>query len=630
MCGIVGGFWPESEAEKIKDRMHQALALMRHRGPDDQGFDLHAPSHGLTALGHTRLSIIDISSAGHQPMHSGNGRYTIVFNGEIYNYRELREEMKGLGAVFTSDSDTEVLLEAWALWGTACLPRLTGMFAFVVYDRKDNTLTCVRDAFGIKPLFYEKEEGHFLFASELPALLALRQTPTRPNWQRCYDYLVHGDYDSAEASFIEGIQHLMPGHLLTISLKTPMNNAPMCWWKPELRPLNLLDFNQASEALRALFLDNVRLHLRSDVPLGVALSGGIDSSAVVCAIRHLEPDMEIHTFSYIAGENQVSEASWIDRVNGFVNARSHTVTPTQENLAQDLDAMIRAQGEPFNSTSIYAQYRVFQLAREHGVTVTLDGQGADELLAGYAGYPGYRIRSLVENGQFLAAHHFTRNWSQWPGRSYGLGLMLFGRLMVPDALYATARKLYGRDAAPSWLKADLLQEAGVRLCEHRLALSPEGRGQRVREHLTTTLQHRCLPALLRHGDRNAMRFSVESRVPFLTIPMAEFLLSLPESYLISHEGQTKSLFRAAMRGLVPDEILDRKDKIGFETPEKKWLMAMQPTIRRWLEDAPDIPFIDKKNLFLRFDAVMAGKKNFDWQTWRWINFVRWYQLFISP
>ena len=557
-------------------------------------------------------------------MRTDDGHLTIVFNGEIYNYKELREELRAAGRTFHSNSDTEVLLEAWAEWGRACLQRLEGMFAFAVYDRSRERLTCVRDAFGIKPLFYTQTEQGVFFASEQHALQALRAQSPRPDLQRGYDYLVHASYDSHERTFVEGVRHLLPGTLLEIDLVSPAATRATIWWQAPTRQTTRLSFRGAVEAVREQFLHNIKLHLRSDVPLGAALSGGIDSSAVVCAIRHVEPDMPIHTFSYIAKGSDVSEENWVDLVNHTADAIPHKVTAVAGELARDLDTIISAQGEPFGSTSIYAQYRVFQLARDHGITVTLDGQGADELLAGYVGYPGQRMQSLWENGEYLEMARFARDWSNWPGRSYLLAWLHFGRLLLPDDLYRHARKTFGRDFRPDWLKVDMLKDAGVVLQEPRPGLRPNNRGRRVVEQLAYSLQTQGLPHLLRHGDRNSMAFSIESRVPFLTIPMANLLLSLPENYLISDSGETKHVFRAAMRGIVPDAILDRRDKIGFATPERAWFLSIAPQVRTWLQDAAMIPFLDEKALLREFDQIIARKAPFTWQVWRWVNYVRWH------
>jgi asparagine synthase (glutamine-hydrolysing) len=602
--------------------MAAALASMRRRGPDDRGSETIPVAGGGLMLGHTRLSVIDLSQGGHQPKHAAG--LSLVFNGEIYNYLELRRELQATGVAFHTDSDTEVLLQAWARWGEACLPRLVGMFAFALYEHASGTLTCVRDAFGIKPFFYTRDAQGFRFASELPAMKALVGGAWTLNLQRAYDYLMYGEYDSTEESFVQGVLNLMPGHLLQVRAGDA-HSQPRRWWTPRVAPVSTLKFADAAESLREQLLESVRLHLRSDVALGSALSGGLDSSAIVCAIRHLEPDVPIHTFSYVARGSSVSEEAWADRINAKVGAHAHKVEASAAELARDLDDMILAQGEPFGSTSIYAQYRVFQLAREHGVTVTLDGQGADELLAGYNGYPGKRVRSLLDEHRYGQAWRFLRGWSQWPGRELSHGVKAsVAEVVVEGPLYEPLRKLNGDRQHAPWLDAEALRAQGVSLRYPRQRSPWQQPGRRLAGELALSATRRGLPSLLRHGDRNSMRFSVESRVPFLTTQLADFLLTLPEDYLVSDTGETKRILRAAMRGIVPDEVLDRKDKIGFSTPEFAWLREMAPTVRGWLAEDVGIPFLKRDAMLAEFDAVMAGTHPFSWQVWRWINFTRWY------
>lgn len=627
MCGITGAWW-SSVAAVVPERIERALTAMRRRGPDDRGYEQYELGAGVAVLGHTRLSIIDLSAAGHQPMHSADAALSIVFNGEIYNYQELRAELRKHGHQFRSNSDTEVLLAAWSQWGVACLPRLVGMFAFVVLDRKAATLTCVRDAFGIKPFFYSATDDDFCFASEIPALLEL--LPGRPclNWQRAYDYLVHGDYDSTPDTFFVGVQHLPPGHWLSVNLTSGLASLPRRWWTPSITERPGWRFDDAVEQVRELFLRNIRLHLRSDVPLGAALSGGVDSSAVVCAMRHVEPDLPIHTFSYIAADSDVSEEHWVDRVNANVGAIPHKVMVTSQDLARDLDDMIRTQGEPFGSTSIYAQYRVFRLARENGITVTLDGQGADEMLAGYNGYPGQRLRSLMETGRWTQACRFLNEWAQWPERSLSYGAKALVGQLAGGSIYDALRTFNGGDAVPDWLNGDVLKAHGVQLGFPKLKPEYTAFGRRLMAELASSLSDRGLVALLRHGDRNSMRFSVESRVPFLTLDLTNLLLSMPEHFLISPQGETKHVFRAAMRGIVPDDVLDRRDKIGFATPEQAWLFSMTDTVRGWLSEDLDLPFFNQSTVVQEFERIAACDRPFSWQVWRWVNFSRWYRQYF--
>jgi asparagine synthase (glutamine-hydrolysing) len=621
MCGISGGWW--ANPDHAVNRLPQSLKKIKHRGPDDDGFQLYPVGGAAVALGHTRLSIIDLSDAGHQPMHSLDGRWAIVFNGEIYNYRELRAELQAMGLAFSSDSDTEVLLAAWSKWGVACLTRLVGMFAFAVLDKTNGILTCVRDAFGIKPFFYSVLDGQFAFASELPALLELLPNKPELNWQRSYDYLVHGDYDSTPDTFYEGVHQLPSAHWLQINVATGHHSTPQRWWQPKVQERHDWDFDDAVKQLREQFLHSVRLHLRSDVPLGAALSGGIDSSAVVCAMRHLEPDMPIHTFSFIAEGSDVNEEIWVDMVNAHVRAIPHKVRVTSEELARDMEDMITCQGEPFGSTSIYAQYRVYKLARENGITVTLDGQGADEMLAGYIGYPGQRLRSLLETGKILGACRFLNNWAAWPGRSRLMALKYLASELADDNVYEILRKIDGKTFVPNWINASVLLEKGVTLKKPRMRPESKTKGRRVIDELALSLTTRGISTLLRHGDRNSMRFGIESRVPFLTIAMVDLLLSLPENFLISDKGQTKNVFRAAMRGIVPDEILDREDKIGFATPELELLTGMYERKKIWFKNIGIIPFVDKEKVMKELEAALSGKSQYSWQTWRFVNFSSW-------
>jgi asparagine synthase (glutamine-hydrolysing) len=626
MCGIIGT-WHSKQSPPM-NALKAGLNALKHRGPNDQGLEVVETANGVVALGHTRLSILDLSAAGHQPMRTADGRYSIVFNGEIYNYRELREALSKQGQIFHSDSDTEVLLACWAQQGAACLSQLRGMFAFVVFDQVTQTLTCVRDAFGIKPFFYHQENEAFSFASEIPALRCLLDSPSEINLQRAYDYLIFGSYDNNEDSFFSGIKHLPAGHYLTISLRKNTHATIQRWWWPDITENKNLSFSQAAEQLRDMFLNNVRLHLRSDVPLGAALSGGLDSSAVVCAIRYLEPEMPIHTFSYVARGSSVDEESWVDLINEQVKAIPHKVVVSPEELANDLDDMLKTQGEPFGSTSIYAQYRVFRLARDNGITVTLDGQGADELLAGYHGYPGAHMLSLLDKGDIKGLLTFLHHWSQWPGRSLPRGVMILLRELIPLQWQRLPRKWIGQDTLPHWIDPYKLHERGISTFQNTVSLDnvPE---RHLMALLRQTLSGGDLSNLLRHGDRNSMRWSIESRVPFLTTDMAEFLLSLPEHYLISPKGETKHVFRAAMRGIVPDTVLDRRDKIGFATPEQAWLKILSKQMADWTEGADKIPFLKKDAVRHEINSVVEGKTRFSFRAWRLLNLCRWAELNLN-
>lgn len=625
MCGIIGNLYLEQN-QKDQLGFDLAMRLLSNRGPNDQGIETIALAKRTLTLGHTRLSIIDLSPAGHQPMQFGDGRYTIVFNGEIYNYRELREELETLGLSFRSDSDTEVLLGALAQWGLESLSRLVGMFAFALYDKTERTLTLARDAFGIKPLFYSHYGKTFAFASEVPALVALLPTPPKLDQYQAWNYLQHGAYDQNAGTFFEGIHHLPPGHWMRINLDSGKLAGPTRWWWPSIEENSDISFQDAALHLRELFLKSVRLHLRSDVPLGAALSGGVDSSAVVCAMRYLEPEMPIHTFTYVARGSAVDEEPWADIVNQHVGAIAHKVVVESGDLLVDIDDMIGCQGEPFGSTSIYAQYRVFRKVREKGVVVTLDGQGADEMLAGYGGYPIRLFESLTERKDSKGLEAFFKTWPEFKPSGNLAGWKEWLRKCTPVWLRSLRRRVLRKDR-PAWVRF-IPEKSSSALA---VSLFPkrdprEGFGRRLVEELRYNLAGRGLATLLRHGDRNSMRFSVESRVPFLTTEIAEFLLSLPEEYILSAEGETKSVFRAAMRGIVPDAILDRRDKIGFETPERSILQSNREMLEGWLENLKTIPFVDAGKCRLEMEEMLSGRKPFSFMPWRVINYCRWLSL----
>ena len=627
MCGIVGHFSLNLE-DKVARSVDAASSLLFHRGPDSSGTYSARVAGGNILLAHRRLSIIDLSPAGAQPMSTEDGRYTIVFNGEIYNYRELRTRLEGRGFSFESDCDTEVLLKAWGCWGEKVLPGLKGMFSFAIFDRQALVLTCACDPFGIKPFFYSQAKGSFSFASEVPALRELSSSGQQCDIQKAYDYLVWSLHDNDERTFFKGISRLGAGQLLKVDLNNIAEVVPKTWWNPSISERTDIDFKEAAAELRRMFLENVQFHLRSDVPLGFALSGGIDSSAIVCAARRLHPDMPIRTFTFEAESKAISESKWARIVGDYVGSEQHFISVEPRDIEGDIDGLIKAQGEPFGSSTIYAQYRVFEAMREDGIVVSLDGQGADELLGGYFGYPDACLQSMLEKGEYRSAARFIRNWSQGNGRSFRKASLYVGMLLVPDRLRGLARAVAGNSPSPGWLRTEALLERGVRrIVPQPISRTPEGRGRRLSERLRLAMKH-SLNRLLRYQDRNSMHWSLESRVPFLTREMAEFCLSLPESFLVNENGVTKSVFRAAMRDIVPDEILDRRDKIGFETPERRWLAGCRPKIEEWLSDLESIEFLNaEKTRRYVFDAV-DGKARYSWQIWRILNFARWHNLMI--
>ncbi|MDQ1708887.1 MAG: hypothetical protein QOG49_272, partial [Frankiaceae bacterium] len=630
MCGIAGCVTSSPDVVRREWLVSMADAL-RHRGPDDRGFlqwSSGEPSAGRDAglppgqvgLLHQRLSILDLTENGWQPMRSHDGHRHMVYNGEIYNYVELREELRRAGHTFRSSGDSEVLLAALTEWGTQALSRLVGMFSLAVLDTERRTLTLARDAFGIKPLFYATWPGGMAFASEIKALLELPAVSRRASATAIHDYLRAGGLPADDQTFFAGVRQLQPGHFATVSLDSPQHVTPVRFWSPPTERDVDLPFEAAAEQLRSLFVDSIRLHLRSDVPLGTALSGGIDSSAIVAAVRAVGgPDVDIRTFSYIADDQALSEERWIDLQAGAADAKAEKLTPAATDLVGDLDRLIRVQDEPFGSTSIYAQYRVFGMAAEAGVKVMLDGQGADEMLAGYQPYVPARVASLLRAGRPDLALRLARAAGRHPGSAGGAAIAAKGALsMLPVAAARAARDRFGTsNGADRWIATDWFAARGV------LAGRP-GPDDGLSSALLRDFTRDSLPGLLRYEDRNSMAFSIESRVPFLTQGIADFVFRLPESYLVSADATSKSVFRAAMRGLVPDAILDRKDKIGFATPERAWMQALRPWIGEVLAaaDPSRLPALRLPAVKRELDDVLDGRSAFGWHIWRWINLIR--------
>jgi asparagine synthase (glutamine-hydrolysing) len=624
MCGIAGVL-TASSGPSAAPAVGNALKRLAHRGPDADGLSEFAVADASVVLGHRRLSIIDLSEAGKQPRLSADGRYAVTFNGELYNYIELRKELEALGRRFASRTDTEVLLQAWEQWGEAALSRFDGMFAFAIFDKKDRTITLVRDSFGIKPVFYHATAKSFGFASELPALLELVEGSIGLNWQRIHGFLCWGEYDDDDQTFYAEIRQLRPGHLLRVSLGLPPDVRR--WWWPDIAATSKLSFNDAADRLRGLFLESVKRQLRSDVPVGAALSGGLDSSAIVCAMRHLEPDMPIHTFSYVATGSALNERHWSQRIVDHVGAQAHWIDGGEGELSAVLDDVVRAQGEPFGSTSVAASYLVFQRIKQTGITVALEGQGADEALAGYDGYPTSLFRGFAEEHRYLELGKFALAWSRWPNRGMKMAGLHLGDMVQSKALRGALLRSAGHGMVPDWLNETAFRDTGATPQPlEALPIEPEGRGRRLAERMRLALTKNRLPALLRHGDRNSMRWSVESRVPFLAPQLAEFTLTLPQSYLVSPEGETKHIFRKAMQGIVPDEVLQRRDKIGYETPERAVLNHDRGRIAEWMEIASEIDVFHGGQLRRRVSQVLDGSGPVSFQAWRIINLCRWLAL----
>lgn len=634
MCGITG-LVSGASSDALVAETNRRLAALAHRGPDDAGILVYAPAEpdafaldrdgrretlvpppsstgrANVALGTRRLAIIDLSPSGHQPMVSTDCRHAVVLNGEIYNYVELRRELEARGHRFRSHSDTEVLLTAFVEWDVACLPRLIGMFAFAILDLSGGRLILARDPFGIKPLYYVAHDGTLAFASEIPPLLSGLAGDVCANPQRVHDYLDAGVTDHGADTMYAGVQALPAAHYAVVDLTHPDRIAPLPFWQPDLSRTIELSFDEAARRLRDLFLESVALHLRSDVQVGVLLSGGVDSSSVTMAMRAVAGrHLDIHTFSYIGDYGARSEEPWIDIANRAAGAVPHKLRLHPAEWTGELGTLLQAHGEPFRTPAVYAQYRLSRLARETGMKVLLSGQGSDELLAGYRYLWAARIASFLRQGRLAESAAMMRRLSRarQRGDPSTSGTLLRGLGMaLPTSWIHAALRVSGRRYRP-WISRNWGRRHGL---GPRTPWWSGVRGHHVlREALWLALATRSIPGQLRYQDRNSMAHSLEERVPFLTPRLAEFLLALPEQYLLGTDGSSKLVFRAAMRGIVPDEILDRTDKVGFEVPIEVWLPQL-PSIDLLLASAERMPpvvarQVDTIRKRLRQARPMAG------------------------
>ncbi len=589
MCGIAGqycyrGGVPDGE---LVSQMSERLA---HRGPDGEGSYIK----GNIALAHRRLAIIDLSPDACQPMTNEDGSLWLVFNGEIYNFVELREELVKKGHRFHSKSDSEVILHAYEEWGTACLSHFNGMWAFALWDEKKQELFCARDRFGIKPFYYTEIRDTFLFASEIKALLAHPDAGKSPDDEILGTYLAWGVQDHSERTMFAGILQLRPAHALVV--KRGGCEPPFQYWHVTVNSEIRSDPDDVGVAtrLRILITDSTRRHLQSDVPGGTCLSGGIDSSALTVIINTLireEAPQSVgarqKTFSAVFSDKRFDESRYIDEVVSVTGVDAEKTEPTPNGFWDDLDRLVYMQDEPFGSLSIYAQYCVMRVAQKK-VKVVLDGQGADELLAGYLAYQGSYIGGLVR------AFHWGTALSE-----------VIGSIRHHRGFFANAiRQILARKKRRTLLR-----------CTPPVIDRYHGSLDEVLRHELTATN---LPALLHYEDRNAMAFSIESRVPYLDIRVVEYIAALPLSQKIRN-GVTKITLRTATKGLIPESIRCRMDKMGFVTPEEVWMKEdLRPFMLGILTSASfkTRPYWDADAVANDYLAFLRGKSDYSPDLWR--------------
>ena len=615
MCGISGivSLYDENVDQQL---LKDFTDIIAHRGPDDDGFF----TENNLGLGHRRLSIIDLSHDGHQPMPYLD-KYVIVYNGEVYNYVELRAELIQKGYTFKSKTDTEVILAAYDAWGEGCLDRFNGMWAFIIYDRTKNSIFCARDRFGVKPLYYTRLGNYFAIASEI------KQFTTLPGWKaiannaRLLDFLILNVFDHTNETLFKDVFQLKGGHKLSVDLKSGRTEVAQ-WY--DLRSKLTARANGSvphTDKFYSLMKDSVSLRLRSDVKVGSCLSGGLDSSTIVCLVNELLKEQgkaEIQeTVSSCFDEKKYDESHFIDVVVDKTKVKSHKVYPAFPELFEKLEKITWHQDNPIGSTSVFAQWNVFKTAKENNLTVMLDGQGADESLAGYHPFYDLRFKKLLSGLRFGEFVREVSAFKKMHRYSTGKVAKILTKMLLPQALLSSGVQNI-RKKKYSWLKADYQFYNPF----HNL------RAKDIQDYSVMQLRQSSLPMLLHYEDRNSMAFSIESRVPFLDYRLVEFILNLEDHEKIDH-GKTKAILRKSLKNVVPDKILTRYDKMGFVTPETVWFRSNTRLFEEKLSEALEYfkPIIDRDLLLKAFreadqDDLMMGSVY-----WRIIALGMWVKAF---
>lgn len=608
MCGIAGivaldGFDPQklvSMTQMIAYRGPSGFGFAYSRGGCDRRAEIHHGDEALPnvcrpqiGLGNRRLAILDLSDKGNQPMETQDGAYCITYNGEIYNYKEIRKDLEKIGFSFISATDTEVILRSYQAWGEQCLNRFNGMWSFALWDRGKQTLFCARDRFGVKPFYFAASGRTFYFASEIKQILLASGLKRVANPHSLANFLEWGLQDHLEETSFEGVFQLLGGHTLSLQLREPLHHEIRRYWELDTSPSCALTPEEATEEFRSQFSRAVSIRLRSDVPVGVSLSGGLDSSAVLCEARRLSPEARFESFSSCFEDSRLDERRYMLAAASAANSPKHWTYPDAESFWKVAETIAYHQDEPIGGPSVFAQWSVMRSAQEHRVPVLLGGQGGDESLCGYRKYYFFYIWHLLRklDPVFLReAPALAQTFAsiQWSLGSIGRYLPSIARKRV-SAL--------GRLGMPS-LRASRM---GRML----------GAGSDLAERQKTDILVSSLPKLLRHEDRNSMAHSIESRMPFLDYELVEFSVRCRPSLKLRN-GWTKWILREALQGTLPEQIRLRKSKLGFDTPESNWLRVGLRNGQSRLWQSPDLRlkrFISAEKLSRECVRFLNGQRS---------------------
>ena len=606
MCGIAGIFCQKGTTTFDVDLVGKMNFIQKHRGPDDEGLSVDTNC----ILGHRRLSVIDLSTDGHQPFISDDGRFKLVFNGEIYNYIELRKELENSGWQFRTRTDTEVLLKAYVAYGKNCLQKFNGMFAFAIYDSQERSLFLARDRVGIKPLYYAIVDATLYFSSEIKALFSVPSLKPSINYQSLFDYLVFNRTDIYDETFIEEIKRIPKG-CIGIFNKNGLQISQ--WWNPNdyIGNRSVSDLKTVQRKIKDLLISSVKLRMRSDVPVGSCLSGGLDSSILIGILNsNCSVDRDYLTFTASFPGHPIDETRYIDLLKQEYPFRNIRTFPTAKKANDDLNAFVYANDEPTTNPSFYSQYCVMRLAREHGVTVLLDGQGGDESFAGYQYFHGFNMYGLLKEKKISQlGSELMKSILRRQDISVYQTLIF---QILPDSM---KKRLLLRSVP--YLQPEFFYHYIDNSRIYNEFFDIKDLNHSLVRHFQYKLEH-----LLRMEDRNSMAFSIEARVPYLDYRLIEYVLGIPGAVKILG-GETKYLQKRSLGKYTIPEILERTDKIGFGTPGDDWMLTKDwkhSTSENYIELIRSFPEIFKS-------SIPLPVKGFD--RWKVNQLCTWKNIFIN-
>lgn len=650
MCGIVGLFSTNGNIS-VNDIISSA-DMVKYRGPDDEGYMfvrnddriLNAKTRNEAeaiksdnikgGFAFRRLSIIDLSEMGHQPMSDVSENYWIIYNGEIYNYLELRTELQSLGYHFKSMTDTEVIIYAFIEWGNQCLIKFNGMWSFAIYDKAKRSLFCSVDRFGIKPLYYNLTQTTFTFASEIKQVINVSNLKPRVNDKVLFDYLSAGSYgNETKETFFKDIIKLLPGTYLEVNLSdSGVKCSEKEWWKLEVKDdfYEENNINVISGNIKELFYDSIRLRLRSDVEIGTCLSGGLDSSGIVCVTNDITNRKEGNKlFTIVSGESENPDYNYSRVIADYVKGNHIIRRIDKDESYSDLRKFIWHNDEPLIKASMFGGYKVYQLAKENNVKVVFDGQGLDEYAGGYYQLPYIEYMNYLKKNksrnQFKNHIDYLIKEENYTEQALTKALNMYNLKKALHKFTSKRLRLNLLKSVKGWFNRDFLVD---NIRQSQLYNSPEIEDERISKDDVKLknfklFKHINLPGILRQVDRNSMAFSVEARVPFLDHRLVEYIFSLKSEYIL-HNGYTKYAYREAMKGIIPENIRNRKDKMGFYVDEYSIVNSMKGDFKQLLEDLSDgDEYFNKSYIYKKLDENSLNVQNYDNILWRILNALTW-------